>query len=122
MISLWFAQNVLPSTGPTSFFQGVPQYLVPCPFPGGTTIQLLLGVPPIQSLTGVCQPGQDGISPSGLDGSASCHGLNGGAPLLSRTGWATPHWDWMEVPPQKTDQQSKYLLHSRLCASCVYAG
>ena len=73
-------------------YGGVPQCLVPCPFPGATPHPVPnRGYPTHSLMVGVPQPGQDGDTPH-----------------QDRIGVAP--WDWIE-------QQSEYLLRGRRYAS-----
>ena len=71
-----------------------------------------MGVPCCWDWMGYPLAGLDGIPPVG-------------------TGWGYPHWnwmgypssqDWMGIPHQETEQQSKHLLCGRWYFSCVHAG
>ena len=76
----------------------------------GYSIQDQKGVPPSRTGWGTHPP------PPVLDGVPPIQDLMGYPP--SKTGWGT----FPPQPNQVTDQQSKHLLHSGQCASCVHSG
>ena len=105
------------STGPMSFLQGVPQWLVPGPFwegypsPRQGVPQSYHGVPPSRGWYPLARsewstPARDGVPPSQV-----------------RMGYpAQPGQDRVPPPPAQDRTAEEYLLHGRQYSSCVHTG